>query len=781
MALTNPPVFIAVTASTVYGGTVVFSNSPTVSFGLVGHTMSASVNPGAGPTGPTGPTGAASTVAGPTGPTGGVGAASVVTGPTGPTGPTGAASTVAGPTGPTGGVGAASVVTGPTGPTGPTGAASTVAGPTGPTGGVGAASVVTGPTGPGGSAGPTGPAVPIATTVAFVGSANSVGTVTRYSPEDHVHAGVVAFAAGSNTGNTSGNTATQFGTWVIAASGAVTVSGSTGAAGVHTAWISANAGGGGGAGISAGTQSVSTGTVVFSNSNNVTFGMSGSSRVTASFQPGVSAFSDPINAIQITSGMIFLTNNGQNVFLELTGQSMLARAEVNGLAAGTQTADRSATVMFSNSNNVTFGMSGSTRITASFQVPVATTVTPVASANSVGTAPRYSPEDHRHAGVVVFAAGSNTGNTSGDTGTQPGTWVIAGSDNITVRGSTGAAGVHTAWLSAAGAAGGGLAISAGTQSTGGGTVVFSNSNGISFGLSNGTITATVTPGAAAGIAAIAGGTQTATSGTMSFANSNGFTFGMSGSNQITASFGGLTLSSYPLVPWDAASSSCYTGATAATGGSSQTTASIYLSPLGLDYNLVYNEVEMLMSGVTTAGTGSISAGHMFGIYTYNSAAGALSLLTSGAFNIQVSQNSATAHSQLFYVGPSSTTQSTGQSGNISISIIGLKNFNMLVATQTLTQGHYIIAHAYTHRTSGSSVMAFNSIYCYSGSQTTGGVYFGAATGATQPPVEKYIGIVSTTSNGTTTGYQMIPGSIATSNITNTGGSSQWRFLAPTIY
>ena len=58
--------------------------------------------------------------------------------------------------------------------------------------------------------------------------------------------------------------------------------------------------------------------------------------------------------------------------------------------------------------------------------------------------------------------------------------------------------------------GGGAAISAagGSQSTG--TVIFSNSNGVSFGYNAGTITATVVPGAAAGIAAIQGSNATYT-------------------------------------------------------------------------------------------------------------------------------------------------------------------------------------------------------------------------------------------------------------------------------
>src|SRR3990167_8797571 len=57
------------------------------------------------------------------------------------------------------------------------------------------------------------------------------------------------------------------------------------------------------------------------------------------------------------------------------------------------------------------------------------------------------------AGVGGFGA-SNTGNTAGNTGTSTGTWVLAGTTNITVSESTGAAGVHTLWLSAPNAAGG---------------------------------------------------------------------------------------------------------------------------------------------------------------------------------------------------------------------------------------------------------------------------------------------------------------------------------------
>jgi len=96
----------------------------------------------------------------------------------------------------------------------------------------------------------------------------------------------------------------------------------------------------------------------------------------------------------------------------------------------------------------------------------------------------------------------------------------------------------TTWVQY-GAGGGGAAISASGNSVSSGTVVFSNSNGISFGMSGSTITATVVPGAAAGIAAIGASSQTATSGTIVLSNSNGLTFGMNGSTVITGSHDGI--------------------------------------------------------------------------------------------------------------------------------------------------------------------------------------------------------------------------------------------------
>lgn len=79
-------------------------------------------------------------------------------------------------------------------------------------------------------------------------------------------------------------------------------------------------------------------------------------------------------------------------------------------------------------------------------------------------------------------------------------------------------------------------LSAGTTSNNLSAMVFSNANGVSFGLNGSTITASVQAGAAAGIGAVGAGTQTQTSGTLIFSNSNGMTFGMSNSSVITGSY-----------------------------------------------------------------------------------------------------------------------------------------------------------------------------------------------------------------------------------------------------
>jgi len=85
------------------------------------------------------------------------------------------------------------------------------------------------------------------------------------------------------------------------------------------------------------------------------------------------------------------------------------------------------------------------------------------------------------------------------------------------------------------AAGGGAAISAGANSQSSGTVVFSNANSISFGMDGaGAVTASFSQNPQQAISEIYAGSQAAAFA-VSFVNANGVTFGMSDNSQITAS------------------------------------------------------------------------------------------------------------------------------------------------------------------------------------------------------------------------------------------------------
>lgn len=128
--------------------------------------------------------------------------------------------------------------------------------------------------------------------------------------------------------------------------------------------------------------------------------------------------------------------------------------------------------------------------------------------------------------VDAIAAGTQTASS--------GTLIFSNANGVTF-GLNG----QTLTASAAGGGGGNTgSISAGTTRGTLGEVVFANSNGVSFGVNGQTVTAShnALTSQSTGPGALAAGTQTATSGTLVFADSNGFTLGMSGSSQVTLSY-----------------------------------------------------------------------------------------------------------------------------------------------------------------------------------------------------------------------------------------------------
>ncbi len=281
-----------------------------------------------------------------------------------------------------------------------------------------------------------------------------------------------------------------------------------------TVTASIAAGGGGGAGISAGTQSVSTGTVVFSNSNGITFGMSGSSRVTASHN-GLTAGIQSLSAgtTRATAGEVVFSNsngltfglNGATITGSYTVPSVPAETPF-GISAGTQSVS-TGTMVFSNSNNVTFGMSGSSRITASASFPAETPFGVSAGTQSVST------------GTVVWA--NSNGITFG----------MSGSNQITAS-HNGITSQSNQQISAY-AAGNSTQSSSGTFNAS--SIVFRGDGVASVGVSNGSVIVSV-PAGGGGLTNInvSGGTTSNNLSNLVFSNSNGVSFGLNGST-ITAS------------------------------------------------------------------------------------------------------------------------------------------------------------------------------------------------------------------------------------------------------
>jgi len=266
--------------------------------------------------------------------------------------------------------------------------------------------------------------------------------------------------------------------------------------------------------VAAGTQTANTtGTVVFSNSNNVSFGMSNNSLVTASA-------SYPSQTNQNNS-LFALGNTTQNSSTVLNASAL----SFNALGAATMGYSNGSIQMsvpvqtqfvLSNSNGVSFGTNGST--------VTATVATNYQSSNANYLTSQSNQAASNSAGSFTFQ-----------------TLNFSNANNVTF--GTSAGGIITASVAAT-VASNTPAVSNSAGSFTFSTLNFSNANNVTFGTSaGGIVTASVAaPGAGGGIG-IAAGTRTATTaGSLLFDTGNGITFGLNavGGSIMTASHNGLT-------------------------------------------------------------------------------------------------------------------------------------------------------------------------------------------------------------------------------------------------
>lgn len=499
-----------------------------------------------------------------------------------------------------------------------------------------------------------------------------------------------------------------------------------------------------------------------------------------------------------TNASITLNSNGLQI-------SVAPPSGGIGIAAGTRTATTSGTLVFTNQNNVSFGLNAVGGSIMSASIPdfvqqidaggggVGAAVITFGNANNVsfaisgGSVVGSIRSDYLTSQTVQPAVGLNTAQTNV-------TWTV-NSSGISLNAS-GYAGIGTSATNASitlnsnglaisvAAPGGGVtpAISGSNGSFSYSTVTFGNLNGASFYTSNGSMVMSYTVPAGGSPNWELEGNNTA--GTTASNGNNTLFF--SGGNNITLSGnsntiiisagagGGVAVSRYPVMPQAVAISACPLGTTGNTGGSTQITGSgfIMFRPIPNDIHFIDLMMEHNASS-TSVGTGSATIGHMLGIYSL-SANTRLSLVSSFQAVMFMSQNSVTARTHQWHWGSNSATNSTNVQGNVSASFSGLRWMYLNQSEQTLAAGNYYIGYMQTMISAGS-LMYLHSAALF---QSASGYNNASVVGTAAVPINDFArgfnGAFSTTTNVSSVDVYMMPSTIHTSAISGNQNITQLR-------
>lgn len=276
--------------------------------------------------------------------------------------------------------------------------------------------------------------------------------------------------------------------------------------------------------FSGGTSSGLLNNLVFSNSNNVSFGLNGST-LTASVAAGGGGITN-VNlsagtTSQNLSNLVFSNSNG--VTFGLNGSTVTASVAAGGggltnvnVSAGT-TSQNLSNFVFSNSNGVSFGLNGST-VTGSHNGLTSQSNQALSGSNgsfafqtatfgNLNGLSFYTSNGSMVASYTVPSVPAQTNQTLGAYAVSNTTQSSSGTfdaRSFSIQGAGGVSvGVSNGSVIISGATGGGgggitnVNLSAGTTSQNLSNFVFSNSNGVSFGLNGSTITASAAGGGGA--------------------------------------------------------------------------------------------------------------------------------------------------------------------------------------------------------------------------------------------------------------------------------------------
>jgi hypothetical protein len=589
-----------------------------------------------------------------------------------------------------------------------------------------------------------------------------------------VAGGAGAFSGVSLGGNTSGvQTIVSSGTLHLRGGNNITLSQNG-----NSVTISAGASGGAAVGIAGSNASTfNSGTLIFSNSNSVTFGLSGST-MTASIPSGTFYLSDA-NGISFGSSVGTGTASNQTSITMTHGlfyssnSTLLAGASLSGgaLYMGGNTSGTIVSMLTG-----TYTIAGGANITLS-QVGNAVTISGAAGTlSAMNTSERinyfytsnntFANNTHIHGALttygttgtdVKYTSASNglslgipaaltmviTSNTAGTTGSiSTGLMRLGGGTNVTLEQSGNIIYLH---------AGGGAAIKgSGVSSQNTGTVEFANSNSVTFGLNAGTMTASVARGQ------------------LYFADSNGISFGSAtagSTTTITAIGGGAGVGSVyymnPVTTGGITSGSNVTWGSSTNGSST----SIFL----------------------TAGGGAGAGGAAIqGSGTYSQNSGTISFANSNGVTFGMSANQMTGsviHGNIYFTdgnGISFGSANAGVSTSISISSHGLQYTS---ATSLITSAAFPIASSTrymglnTSMSSGYAGSTMSIIGNSSGLTLRVPNWITTAVGTADAHIR---GIGDTGSIPFTSGSVRFSGANLTVNTYSTGGSQILQVSGPAI-
>jgi hypothetical protein len=576
-----------------------------------------------------------------------------------------------------------------------------------------------------------------------------------------------------------------------------------------------------------GSTAASTGTVVFSNSNNVTFGLNGATvTATATFAQSVQTqASGNIAGAGYTSttqagSTVGATHNSQGLSMAwppfittYAAQTTQTQASGNIVGAGFTSTTTAGSIPVATLNSLGLSMGVPQWLTTQ-------SVQTQASGNIVGsgftsttTAGSVPTATHNSAGLSMGIPAWITTYVAQTTQTQPagniaGVGTTFGGTNVSGSMTLNSNGLALSLSAPTPGGGAAINVSAGTTSGNLQTIVFSNSNGVSFGLNGSTVTASAAGGGGGNTADtfyFAGNTTGTSSGTiaqssLAMSGAGAMTVGYSNSSvvlsapamtslaagaNITLSSAGSTISIIgpgaggTISAWPdigeriVAYSTINSGTTGNTGGSTQITASAYVASFPLGNYLAIKDIDLFAVATTAAGTGSNTNLIGIGIYTLNGGT-ALSLVSSFQHANVVSQNSQTAATINWWWGTNSTSNNSATNGGSNSIYSGTRRLELVDSAQTWSPGNYYVAVMHVGRSSSANVAPVSSIAFQSTGAGLPMSYFGTASTAV---FGGFQGAFSTTTNVTGLLTAPIPSSIHTSVITQNSAS----FRIPFIY